>query len=214
MVSLLKGTSTDGSDVSHPQVFRTRCSLWFVSSAFFTQKSPQSRSLLLISIDLSELDQIGKLLQRTTPCPLGSANHAHTRASVLTIALFQSKICLPMPLALLCLSSNRCHSICNLSKKIGNLIALTCSHVKWSHSSHLPATCENVAHVSCPWKLLPISSSYWLSSQSNPLIGPQICPLPGIDDLLSTTIQSKLAIFITSTNDACFIQDPGIWCRN
>ena len=110
MVSLLKGTSTDGSDVSHPQVFRTRCSLWFVSSAFFTQKSPQSRSLLLISIDLSELDQIGKLLQRTTPCPLGSANHAHTRASVL--------ICLPMPLALLCLSSNRCHWICNLSKKL------------------------------------------------------------------------------------------------
>ena len=99
-------------------------------------------------------------------------------------------------------------------KKIGNLIALTCSHVKWSQTSHLPATCENVAHVSCPWKLLPISSSYWLSSQSNPLIGPQICPLPGIDDLLSTTIQSKLAIFITSTNDACFIQDPGIWCRN
>ena len=66
----------------------------------------------------------------------------------------------------------------------------------------------------CPWKLLPVSTSNGLPSQSNSLRTKQICPFSEKNELLSTGIWLDLAIPISSTNDACLIQDPGIWCRN
>ena len=68
--------------------------------------------------------------------------------------------------------------------------------------------------MSCPWNLLPVSTSNGLPSQSNLLRCKQICPFSESDDLLSIVIWLDAAIFIPSTNDACLIQDPGIWCRN
>ena len=64
------------------------------------------------SVDPSELDKIGKLLPPTSPCHFGSANHAGTKASFLTIDLCQSQIGLPILVALPCLPSSQYHSVC------------------------------------------------------------------------------------------------------
>ena len=68
--------------------------------------------------------------------------------------------------------------------------------------------------MSCPWKLLPVSTSNGLPSQSNTLRPTQVSPFSESDDFLSIEVGFDTAIFISSTNDACLIQDPGIWSRN
>ena len=134
------------------------------------------------------------------------SDHVHTEASFLTIAPCHCQICLPNLVAHLVLASSLCDSI---DSHPGN--SSTCHTDVFSGNvnvadPYLPASGDKKTEMSGPWKLLPVSTFYGLPSQSNSLRTKQIC--------LSRIVWINLTTFTLSTNDACLIQDPGIWCRN
>ena len=97
-----------------------------------------------------------------------------------------------------------------------DLVVLTCFHVGGClQSAHFPTDrVSKVAHVKpVHGSFLPISSSYWI-------VFSKLASLMGLgknahslrdNDLFSRRIWlDDLTIFITRTNNACFMQNPGI----